>query len=89
MKPLKYKQIAIITLCIIALSACNPLQTLLEDNNPIQQEQSHHEELRLGHPIKQVVNQTTGKVFELDSAWYLDTVWSDEYNTYILEITQR
>ena len=89
MKHLKYKQIVIFVLCIIALTACNTRQTLSEDNNPTQQEQSHHEERRYGRPIKQVVNQTTGEVFELDSTWYLDTVWSEEYGTYILEITQR
>ena len=89
MKHLKYKQIAILALCIIALSACNIRQISLEDENQSQQEQSHHEERRYGQPIKQVVNQTTGEVFELDSTWYLDTVWSEEYGTYILEITQR
>ena len=83
------RRIILAILCTITLSACNPHQTLSEDNNPTQQEQSHHEERRYGQPIKQVVNQTTGEVFELDSTWYLDTVWSEEYGTYILEITQR
>ena len=89
MKHLKYKQITFYSLCIIALSACNTRQSSVEENNPIEQEQSRHEERRLGQPIKQVVNQTTGEVFELDSTWYLDTVWSEEYGTYILKITQR
>ena len=83
------RRIILAILCTITLSACNSPQTLSEDNNPTQQEQSHHEERRFGQPIKQVVNQTTGEVFELDSTWYLDTVWSEEYGTYILEITQR
>ena len=83
------RRIILAILCTITLSACNPHQTLSEDNNPTQQEQSHHEERRYGQPIKQVVNQTTGEVFELDSTWYLDTVWSEEYGTYILKITQR
>lgn len=89
MKLLTYKTIAILALCIITVSACNTRQTSEEDENQSQQEQSHHEERRYGQPIKQVVNQTTGEVFELDSTWYLDTVWSEEYGTYILEITQR
>ena len=83
------RKIILTILCIIALSACNTRQTSEEENNPIEQEQSRHEERRLGQPIRQVVNQTTGEVFELDSTWYLDTVWSEEYGTYILEITQR
>ena len=89
MKHLKYKQIAILALCIIALSACNIRQISVEDENQSKPEQSHHKERRFGQPIKQVVNQTTGEVFELDSTWYLDTVWSEESGTYILEITQR
>lgn len=83
------KQITIFVFCIIALSACNTRQSSLEEENQTQAEQSRHEERRYGQPIKQVVNQTTGEVFELDSTWYLDTVWSEEYGTYILEITQR
>lgn len=89
MKHVKYKPIAFFVFCTIVLSSCNPHQTLSEDNNPTQQEQSHHEDRRFGQPVRQVVNQTTGEVFELDSTWYLDTVWSEEYGTYILEITQR
>lgn len=83
------KPIAFFVFCFFALSACNSRQTSEEDDNQSQQEQSRHENCRLGQPIKQVVNQTTGEVFELDSTWYLDTVWSEEYGTYILEITQR
>lgn len=83
------RRIILAILCTITLSACNSRQTSEEDDNQSQQEQSRHENRRLGQPIKQVVNQTTGEVFELDSTWYLDTVWSEEYGTYILEITQR
>lgn len=83
------RRIILAILCTIVLSSCNPHQTLSEENNPTQQEQSHHEDRRFGQPVRQVVNQTTGEVFELDSTWYLDTVWSEEYGTYILEITQR
>ncbi len=83
------KPIAFFVFCFFALSACNSPQTMSEDNNPTQPEQNRHEDRRFGQPVKQVVNQTTDEVFELDSTWYLDTVWSEEYGTYILEITQR
>lgn len=44
---------------------------------------------KIRQPIKQVVNRTTGEVIDLDSTWYLDTVWSESLNAYILQMKQR
>lgn len=44
---------------------------------------------KMGQPIKQVINRTTGEVIDLDSTWYLDTVWSEAQNAYILQMKQR
>jgi len=43
----------------------------------------------IGQPIKQVVNKTTGEILDIDSTWYLDTVWSEKYGGYILEMKQH
>ena len=43
----------------------------------------------IGQPIRQVVHKTTGKVLDIDSTWYLDTVWSEKYGGYILDMKQH
>ena len=58
---------------------CPRLMALLDDDiNSI-----------IGQPIKQVFNRTTGEVINLDSTWYLDTVWSEAQKAYILQMRQR
>lgn len=44
---------------------------------------------KIGQPIKQVINRNTGEVIELDGTYYLDTVWSEELGSYILDIKQK
>ncbi len=44
---------------------------------------------KIGQPIKQMINRKTGEVIELDGTYYLDTVWSEELGSYILDIKQK
>lgn len=44
---------------------------------------------KIGQPIKQMINRKTGEVIELDGTYYLDTVWSEEFGSYILDIKQK
>lgn len=42
---------------------------------------------KIGQPIKQMINRKTGEVIELDGT--LDTVWSEELGSYILDVKQK
>ena len=44
---------------------------------------------KIGQPIKQMINRKTGDVIELDGTYYLDTVWSENTGSYILDVKQR
>ena len=44
---------------------------------------------KIGQPIKQMINRRTGEVIELDGTYYLDTVWSEELGSYILNVKQK
>ena len=46
----------------------------------------------IGQSVKRVENRTTGETFDFDesgSTWYLDTVWSEEFEAYYLKYTKK
>lgn len=47
---------------------------------------------KIGQPVKRVENKTSGEVFDFngdESTWYLDTVWSEEFEAYYLTYSKR